>query len=62
MPALINKKEQENDDVIVPKCLGKQFSLILLFMVITLVLIVTLCILIVIAFLWFTDKNQSCSV
>ena len=62
MPALNNKKEQDNNDVIVPRCLGKHFSLILIFMVTTLVLIVTLCILIVIAILWFPGKAQSCSI
>ena len=59
MPASNNKKEQDNDDVIVPRWLEKHLSLILLFMVTTLVLIMTLCILIVIAISWFTTKAQS---
>ena len=54
MPASINKY----DDSVVPGCLGKYFSLLLIFMFSTLVLSVTICILIVIAILWF--NAQSC--
>ena len=44
------------DDSIVPKCLGKYFSLLLIFMLSTFVLSVTICILIVIAILWFNAQ------